>query len=939
MARDKFVDIAQGGYGGRKELLHEPAPIAHETKRCLLQEEKEIRPIATVKKMDTAEELFAQLAEMKEKYRPYLADYAPTLRDERKRISLTEFVLNGAENVTLPHYGGPVGNACHTYETEFTLEAVGENKCVYLCVTGADYMAQVYINGCFAGSHEGFFSPFEFEVTELVRKGQNALKIVLKNDYTYRGVENGGTGETLQGDKLYAETGIGWDGAADGWHHCPAGMGLYDKVYVEVRDKLHIHDLFVRPIPSEHRAEAWIEVENTEYVKKDLSILLSVYGQNFKETVFEKEQMKPALAQKGTNLYQFSFPMEEPKLWNPDTPYLYQLHVELVYKEEIVDRGMVTFGMREFTQDLDSEPKGMFYLNGKKIRLRGANTMGFEQLDVMRRDYEQLIDDIFLAKVCHMNFLRITQRPVQKEVYQYCDMLGLMVQTDLPLFGCMRWNKVAEGIRQAEEMERLIRSHASCIIISYINEPEPDEKCEPHRHLERPELEQFFAACNIIVHLNNPDRVIKHVDGDFNPPTEGMPDSHCYTIWYNGHGIDVGKMIKGYWTDVKPGWYYGCGEYGAEGLECAEVMKKYYPKEWLAEPFDPGNIIKAQTKRIHYYFYDSQDNLEDWIRYSQDYQALATRLMTEALRRDNRLISNAIHLFIDAWPSGWMKTIMDCDRNPKPALFAYRDAIEPVKISLRTDRFRYFEGEEIAIEAFLCNDTNVEGDGYTIQFEVYAGQDRFCTGKVTEELLYTGTIPARMKGCEAYYVADACFTIPKVEDRELFTLKAILSDPTGNVVTYDTLTIEVFEDVEVVVNDKVELICDLPVGVHEIAGEKVTVKECGMSPVHFVSRKTGHEIVQGFHEKDFSYWYNRQEDRITPVMYKTFLAEGFTPVLISGNEDSESNSYPALAAAVKVYEGKLYVICMVDLRMEEPVAKRFLKKVYAFAEKADCVKL
>ena len=57
----------------------------------------------------------------------------------------------------------------------------------------------------------------------------------------------------------------------------------------------------------------------------------------------------------------------------------------------------------------------MFFLNGRPIRLRGANTMGFEQQDVMRGDDAQLIDDILLAKLCHMNFWRITQRPVQQK--------------------------------------------------------------------------------------------------------------------------------------------------------------------------------------------------------------------------------------------------------------------------------------------------------------------------------------------------------------------------------------------------------------------------------------------------------------------------------------------------------------------------------------------
>lgn len=76
------------------------------------------------------------------------------------------------------------------------------------------------------------------------------------------------------------------------------------------------------------------------------------------------------------------------------------------------------------------------------------------------------------------------------------------------------------------------------------------------------------------------------------------------------------------------------------------------------------------------------------------------------------MVSNAIHLFIDAWPSGWMKSIMDCKRIPKQAYFAYRDALAPLLVSLRTDRFAYTAGETIQIEAFLCNDTAKSGRVY-----------------------------------------------------------------------------------------------------------------------------------------------------------------------------------------------------------------------------------
>ena len=54
---------------------------------------------------------------------------------------------------------------------------------------------------------------------------------------------------------------------------------------------------------------------------------------------------------------------------------------------------------------------------------------------VMRGDREQLIEDILIGKLANMNYFRLTQSPVQPEVYDMCDRLGMMVQTDLPLFG------------------------------------------------------------------------------------------------------------------------------------------------------------------------------------------------------------------------------------------------------------------------------------------------------------------------------------------------------------------------------------------------------------------------------------------------------------------------------------------------------------------------
>ncbi len=354
--------------------------------------------------------------------------------------------------------------------------------------------------------------------------------------------------------------------------------------------------------------------------------------------------------------------------------------------------------------------------------------MGFEQRDVMHGDMDRLRDDILLARLCHMNYWRLTQRPVQPEVYDMCDRLGFMTQTDLPLFGRLPRRQFCEAVRQAEEMERLVRAHPCNIMVSYINEPYPAAWGDKsHRHCTRAELEQFFTAASQAVWLANPDRVIKPVDGDYDPPAPGLPDNHCYTCWYNGHGIELGKLHKGYWQQVKPDWCYACGEFGAEGLDPVEVMRRYYPPAWLPQSPDeearwtPSRIKDAQTGRFHFLYFDTQHTLADWVAAGQRHQAWATRIMTEAFRRDNRMTSFAIHLFIDAWPAGWMKAIMDVERRPKPAYFAYREALTPLMANIRTDRLAYSAGEEMRFECWVCNDTHAAPAGAELHYQLELG--------------------------------------------------------------------------------------------------------------------------------------------------------------------------------------------------------------------------
>ena len=929
---DRFLKIASQKIEKREDLVEvTPKPF---TENLVTLNSTTNTPFKTVKRPSTKNEIDNLVKKEREKYEEFLADYAPVIQSYRKIINLKEFTVDGT-SINIPHYEGPVGNVLKVYESKFTLSGINENKAYYVCFKGVDYIAEVFINGNFVGRHEGFFAPFEFDISKVVKQGENVLTVKVYNDFIYGGNEKDGVSH--EGDKLYAATGIGWDGPYDGWHHCPPGMGIYNSVTIEERNLVYISDLFVRPMLDKGQIEVWIDAFNYEYVNKNLTFNVSVYGQNFKATVVENATFETfgdenfylvnnsakgkykLPSQQGVNTYKVLIDINNYKLWTLNKPYLYKIQVSVLYNNEVLDGVSKQFGMRSFVQDTQSEIKGAFYLNGNKIKLRGANTMGYEQLDVLRGDYNQLVEDMILAKVCNMNFLRLTQRPVQEEIYEVCDKLGLLVQTDLPLFGVMRRTKFAEGVRQAEEMEKLVRNHPCVALVSLINEPFQNAHNRPHRHLMRNDLDNFFLSCEHIIKLNNPDRVIKYVDGDYDPPSKQMPDNHCYCLWYNGHTVDVGKLIKGYWCDVKPNWYYGCGEFGIEGFDYEEVMRNYYPSEWIAEPFDPYNILNAQTGSCYRYFYPRQTSLKGWIKESQRHQAEGLKIMTEAFRRNNDMVTFAVHLFIDAWPNGWMKTIMDFKRNPKPAFYAYRNALEPIIISLRTDRFTYFEGETIKIESYICNDTNLE-EYFSVVYEVYNGKGEF---------IKTASVNAKTKDYTSEYLNTVSFTVDSVENREKFTVKAILVK-NGNAVTYTEQEIEVFKKQAEVVNENVKWL-KLDVGEYEIAGEKVIVKPLENGS-HFVEVSKESGLTKQFKPLDFRYFYDKSVDRITPIVTKTIKCSGFTPILLTANhEATDSWAYwrTEYAVAEKVYNGIRYIIYTADLRNENPIVQRFINAVNA----------
>lgn len=997
---DYFAEIATARVEAQREGLEFPAaPVVPD---AALPWTDAPKPRQRAPRLTTVEEMHEALEALRHEYAPYMEDLAPLLPVTRDALEFTSFqwkvetsaergggfgeVLDGLGawgKVVLPHYGPPLGKAATLYRCVFqSPDWAATRDVLQLQFGGVDYRCQVYLNGQCVGTHEGFFERFSMDCTDAIKSGENILLVRVENDYTMLG-ENMGPLKP-DGDKIYAATGLGYDEPMHGWHHCPAAMGIWNYVRLVGAARLFIEDLWVRPLLESGEVEIHAEVESrSPDPEEDVTLSVSVFGQNF-ETVVHRDHLHkgeatfvrgfgdllhgfderaPLLMGSGRNYLRFRLPIPDARTWSPRSPWLYQVQARLLdAKGTLLDARKAQFGMRSFVQDETSTPKGKFFLNGKQVRLRGANTMGNFERRIMLGDSDGLRDQILLAKLTNMNFLRMTQRPVHDEFYDYCDRLGMMIQTDLPLFSTIRRTQFNEVARQAGCMERHVRGHCCNIIVSFINEPRPAAGMKPHRFLYREEMECLFDICASTVRYHNPDRVVKYVDGDYDPPaSQGMSDNHVYCGWYLGHGIDLGALHQGQWLPVKPGWHFGCGEFGSEGLDSYEVMVKHYPAAWKPSapdaPWSPEPIAMSQTFKYHYLWYDSASTARGWIEASQGFQAWVTELQTQAYRRMIGMNTFAIHLFIDAWPAGWMKTIMDVSCAPKKAWFAYRDALAPLAVSLRSDRTQLFSGEQISVELWICNDHPEMISGLRVEYEVTLDGRLLASGK------HSVQAPACAPACQGFLP----LVVPAVAARGRLEIGVTLIDASGEPIHGHELAFSVFPSAPVlsgrvwcpgadaavrrfvtrlgakpvesaseaavvlVANSQVlqenlahitaavragavAVLLELTSGEYELGCSRLSVRTAGMGPRHFVSRATGHPLVEGFEANDFRFWFHESLGRCAPILHTVLdVNEAWSPILQSG-DGGWTKPWARHPAAVEARDGKgLWRVCQVNL--------------------------
>ena len=319
-----------------------------------------------------------------------------------------QFTHNGKTvNVDLPHdwdiFEGPNSGKGATgtgggwfeagkgeYRKEFRVDG-GElkDKLVKLHFEGVYQKAEVFVNGQKAGQHHYGYTPFTVDITNMLKttSAKEANEIVVKVDNSEQ--------------------------PNCRWY---SGSGIYRHVWLETIPALHISEngVFVTtPEVNTDKARVQVEVTVQNESQADRNAAIVVGGAQLMVAVKAGESKTVS-----TTLF-----VNNPRLWSPESPTIYETKVELKENGTTIDHQTAKYGIRSFSFDAG---RG-FILNGKPTLINGA---------CVHHDDGVLgacaFDDAEIRKVRQMkeagfNLIRTSHNPTTRAFLDACDSIGMLV--------------------------------------------------------------------------------------------------------------------------------------------------------------------------------------------------------------------------------------------------------------------------------------------------------------------------------------------------------------------------------------------------------------------------------------------------------------------------------------------------------------------------------
>ena len=289
------------------------------------------------------------------------------------------------------------------YRRIFTVPSSWKNRQLLLHFGAVDWRTDVFINDIKIGSHQGGYSPFTFNITPFLnRTGPQELTVKVW-DPTDKGFQPRGKQVLKPGGIFYT-----------------AVTGIWQTVWIEPVNTKHI--TAVRTVP---------DIDNNRIMVEVLSSGTG-YSDICEVTVLEGDRkISSARASAGQKL---EVPVPDAKLWAPDSPFLYRMHVTLKSKEGIEDDAAGSyFAMRKISVKRDASGIMRLQLNNRDLFLQGPLDQGWwpDGLYTAPTD-EALKYDIIKTRDFGFNMIRKHVKVEPSRWYMHCDQLGILVWQDMP---------------------------------------------------------------------------------------------------------------------------------------------------------------------------------------------------------------------------------------------------------------------------------------------------------------------------------------------------------------------------------------------------------------------------------------------------------------------------------------------------------------------------
>lgn len=480
---------------------------------------------------------------------------------------------HATEQVNLPHTWNAVdgndGNGSYlrttgVYTRTFTApKQPREGGRTYVEVLAAALNSTVKVNGQVATTHEGGFSIFRADVTDLCHEGENELTIEVSNEDT---------------PSMYPSS-------ADFTFY----GGLYRGVnLISVPDAHFDLDYYggpgmmVTPVPTEDGGANFTIKSFVTNPADDLTVMYSI------EDCFGREV---ASAVRGSADTEVTIYVPDAQLWSMDEPNLYTVVATLQRNNEEVDEIAANVGVRSFKVTPDEG----FSINGVPTPLRGVSRHQDRVFEGNALTAEEHYDDAMLIKELGANTIRLAHYQHSQDFYDACDEIGFAVWAEIPFISVF---KKGEGAHKhvMEEMKELIiqnYNHPSIMFWGISNEiligGISQELVDTHHDLEKLCKELDPTRLTTIAHVSTTP---------VNGPMHHITDLESYNHYFGWYG---GKMEQnGPWLDQfhaeHPDICIGISEYGCEGIinwhsntpQCKDYTEEYQAlyHEHMAQVFE-----------------------------------------------------------------------------------------------------------------------------------------------------------------------------------------------------------------------------------------------------------------------------------------------------------------------------------------------------------------